>query len=144
MKLIAAIALFAMMGTPKEYPARVRIKKWDMTTVRNSRTGFVTDTRGHGYANVIVSGKGPQGFDFTFEGCDRLEPPPDGNGYPARWKNEHEIIIVNSEIGSDKTHECSFKISLRNYVYVNQNGQLSTRPMAGPTDTDTSKDKTLE
>ena len=141
MKLIAAVVLFAMMGgAPKEYPVRVHIKKWNMQTTRGRRTGFVLSTRGHGFANVVEPGKGTQGFEFTFEDCDRLESPADGGGYPARWKNEHEMVIVNSVIGSDKTHECDLKLTLRNVVYVVQNGHLATRPLGGANDTDTTKD----
>jgi len=141
MKIIPTIVLFAMFGgAPKVYPVRVHIKQWSMHTTRGRRTGFVYSTRGHGFANVVEPGKGTQGFEFTFEDCDRPESPADGGGFPARWKNEHEMVIVNSEIGSDKTHECELKLTLRNVVYVTRNGHLATRPLGGPDDTDTSKD----
>ena len=143
MKLIASIAMLAMMGggaAPKDYPIRVHIKKWSMHTTRGRRTGFVYDTRGHGFGNVIEPGKPPQGFEFTFEGCDRPTSPADGSGFPARFKNEHELIIVNSEIGSDKTHECPLKVTLRNVVYVYKDGRLATRPMGDASDKDDSAD----
>ena len=68
------------------------------------------------------------GFDFKFDGCNSFLATHGPGFGRARWKSVHELVIVTSEIGSDKTHECTLKVTERNFIYYRKDGVLQTKP----------------
>jgi hypothetical protein len=119
MTILLTIGLLTMFASPPDnHPARVAIEQARTETHNGVTTGS-------GAGNVITS-DGTQGFDYVFQGCTPFQASRGGSLYPATWDGKHSLTIRMKEVGSDRTHDCELKVSLRNFVYVMKDGQLKT------------------
>jgi len=87
--------------------------------------------RGAGHGNVFDLNLGERGFDYVFTGCRPFEPSVGDERYSARWKSTQRLALVSEPIGSAESHECTLRTTLRDFVYVEKNGKLSTAPIGG-------------
>lgn len=86
--------------------------------------------RGYGRGN-LTDGNETHAMEYTFE-C--LEHPMTSDGpedYAAKWKKPGQTIeLLMGEVGSQKTHTCEMKVTLREYVFERHNGVLYTISLA--------------
>jgi hypothetical protein len=118
-----------VLAASRNYPMQVQVfhVHW------HGRRGW---SQGFGRADLFSKEPGvppEQGMDFEFS-CG--QPVRDSMGpdmYPARYgKNRLEIVVGLPEMGSDKVHECTLKVEMKDYVYVrNGHGGLYEAPLNG-------------
>jgi hypothetical protein len=134
MKLMLTAALLLLfqvqVGGPTEvqdpnYPLRVRILE------RNTSRGM-NGMRVWGRADLEAPQE--QGFDYESD-CDTLFMVSHGDElYSAKWKKQDkEMEMLVSKMGTGKSSKCTVKADLKSYVYERQNGVISTKPMAAAT-----------
>jgi len=125
--LVSVVAVVTVAGvalaSEPDYPLRVVILH---------NTGQTGDGRavGQGEGNVR-DGSQWRGFDFTYSCGMRVAVTRGSDEYFARWKTtDTRLVIRLTEIGNPKhTSECDLKVTLKDFVYVSRNGQLSTAPL---------------
>jgi hypothetical protein len=119
------VALFSGLHlqavTPNVSP--VEIKIIDAVT----RGGAFTVEQGHG--DLKDPQLGWRGFDFVAEGCRPFEISVLGTSYHGRWKEAQRLTMLTHEVGSNKTHECTMKVTVRPFIYRVKDGKLSTSPV---------------
>ena len=110
------------------YPLRVRI-----LTRNASRTGYGA-MRMWGRADLFLDQQ-EQGFDYEST-CDELLMVTHGDErYSARWKKQDlELEMLVSKMGTNKSGKCTLKTDLKPFVYVWRNNGvqmvITTKPMA--------------
>jgi hypothetical protein len=104
------------------YPLRVRILG------RNSSRGAY-GMRVWGRADLVAPQA--QGFDYESD-CSVLFMVTHGNEfYGARWKKQDkELEMLVSRMGTGKSYKCSVKADLKPFVYEYEDGKIVTKPMA--------------
>ncbi len=82
--------------------------------------------RGFGRGNLI-DGADVHAIEYSFE-CNEHPMTSDGpEDYAAKWKKQGERVeLLMGEIGSQKTHTCELKVTLKPYVFERRNGLLVT------------------
>ena len=74
-----------------------------------------------GRADLI--GPPEQGFDFESECSEVFMVSHGDDQYSARWKKQNkELEMLVSKIGTGKSNKCVLKADLKPYVYVHENG----------------------
>ena len=105
------------------YPLKVRILERNA----NRRDGEVV--RSWGRADLI-DGQQEQGFDFESDSSELLMVSHGDETYGARWKKQdRELEMLGSKIGTGKSSKYVLKADLKPYVYIVQNGTIATKPM---------------
>src|SRR5579862_8181434 len=127
--LILLLFLFPQLpvGGPTQvqdpaYPLRVRILE------RNgSRSSY--GMRMWGRANITVPQE--QGFDYESD-CSMVFMVSHGDEvYSARWKKQDkELEMLVSKMGTGKSEKCTVKADLKPFVYYYDKGVIQTRPIA--------------
>jgi hypothetical protein len=103
------------------YPLKVRILE------RNtSRSAY--GMRMWGRANLTLPQE--QGFDYESE-CSMLFMVSHGDElYSARWKKQDkELEMLVSKMGTGKSEKCTVKADLKPYIYYGDKGIMQTKPM---------------
>jgi hypothetical protein len=103
------------------YPLKVRILE------RNtSRSAY--GMRMWGRANLTLPQE--QGFDYESE-CSMLFMVSHGDElYSARWKKQDkELEMLVSKMGTGKSEKCTVKADLKPYIYYWDKGIMQTKPM---------------
>jgi hypothetical protein len=82
--------------------------------------------RGFGRGNLI-DGTETHAIEYSFE-CNEHPMTSDGpEDYAAKWKKQGETVeLLMGEIGSQKTHTCELKVTLKPYVFERRNGIMYT------------------
>jgi len=121
--------LHAVDHDPSHYPLRVRLI--DLQWHNHYYRGMLDRIEGFGRGN-LTEGDKTQAFDYTFDCNPRPIRSVGDEFYPARWKKpEQTITILESTIGNENSmHDCDLKVSLHDFVYVRENGDLKTVPVA--------------
>jgi hypothetical protein len=72
-----------------------------------------------------------QGFDYESD-CGEVFMVTHGDEvYSARWKKQDkELEMLVSRMGTGKSDECVLKADPKPYVYAYENGVIVTKPMA--------------
>lgn len=114
-------------GQDPNYPLKVRI------LTRNASRG-PSDMRMWGRADLFGGAQAEQGFDYEST-CDEVVMVTHGDErYSARWKKQdRELEMLLSKVGSGKANKCSVKTDLQQFVYEFENGArgaVVTRPLA--------------
>lgn len=125
----AALLLFLFqvnVGGPTEvqdpnYPLRIRILE------RNTSRG-PNGMRVWGRADLEAPQQ--QGFDYESD-CDTLFMVSHGDElYSAKWKKQDkEMEMLVSKMGTGKSSKCTVKADLKSYVYARENGVMVTKPL---------------
>ncbi len=129
MKLLLPIFLLLAqaIGGPTQiqdpaYPLRVRILE------RNTSRRAGEVVRMWGRADLI-DGKQEQGFDFESDSSDLIMVSHGDELYSARWKKQdRQLEILVSKIGTGKSNKCVLKADLKPYIYIFENGTIVTKP----------------
>ncbi len=113
-------------GQDPNYPLRVRI-----LTRSSSRERF--GMRMWGRADLFGGAHAEQGFDYEST-CDEVVMVTHGDErFSARWKKQdRELEILLSKIGSGKANKCSVKVDLQQFFYEYENGSsgpVVTKPL---------------
>lgn len=104
------------------YPLRVRILERNIAR----RAGEIV--RMWGRADLVDAQE--QGFDFDSDCSDLFMVSHGDELYSARWKKQDkELEMLLSKIGTGKSSKCTLKADLKPFVYVIQDGVIVTRPM---------------
>ena len=108
------------------YPLRVRI------LTRNTSRGPY-GIRMWGRADLFGGAQPEQGFDFEST-CDEVLMVTHGDErYSARWKKQdRELEMLVSRVGSGKANKCSVKADLQQFVYEFEDGSrgpVVTKPL---------------
>jgi hypothetical protein len=104
------------------YPLRVRILERNIAR----RAGEIV--RMWGRADLVDAQE--QGFDFDSDCSDLFMVSHGDELYSARWKKQDkELEMLVSKIGTGKSNKCTLKADLKPFVYIIQNGVIGTRPM---------------
>jgi hypothetical protein len=104
------------------YPLRVRILERNIAR----RAGEIV--RMWGRADLVDAQE--QGFDFDSDCSDLFMVSHGDELYSARWKKQDkELEMLVSKIGTGKSSKCTLKADLKPFVYIIQNGVIVTRPM---------------
>jgi hypothetical protein len=114
-------------GQDPNYPLRVRI------VTRNTSRGQY-GMRMWGRADLFGGAQAEQGFDYEST-CDEVVMVTHGDErYSARWKKQdRELEMLLSKVGSGKANKCSVKTDLQQFVYEFENGTsgaVVTKPLA--------------
>jgi hypothetical protein len=114
-------------GQDPNYPLRVRI------LTRNTSRGQY-GMRTWGRADLFSDAQAEQGFDYEST-CDEVVMVTHGDErYSARWKKQdRELEMLLSKVGSGKANKCSVKTDLQQFVYEFENGTsgaVVTKPLA--------------
>jgi len=127
--LLVILAQLSVVGPTQvqdpNYPIRVRILQ------RNTSRGYSLRTWGR--ADIVVPKE--QGFDYTSD-CNDLFMVTQGDElYSARWKKQDlELEMLVSKMGTNKSGKCTLKTDLKPFVYVWRNNGvqmvITTKPMA--------------
>jgi len=124
--LVLAGSARVLLAAPNlaDYPLRVRI-------YNNHWNGSIYNGyRGFGRANLI-DGADAHAMDYTFDCDDHFMANDGGEAYPAKWKKPgQEVEMLVGIIGSDKVHRCTMKVSLKDFVFSKDNGELHTLTLA--------------
>ena len=104
------------------YPLRIRILERNGT-----RSGY--NLRMWGRADITVPRE--QGFDYESD-CSMVFMVSHGDEvYSARWKKQDkELEMLVSKMGTGKSEKCTVKADLKPFVYFYDKGGIQTRPMA--------------
>src|SRR5262249_36638257 len=115
------------VGGPSEtqdpaYPLRVRI------ITRNTSRGGYGGMRMRGRGDLF--GQQEQGFDYAST-CDELLMVTHGDDrYSAKWKKQDkELEMLVSKIGSGKADKCSVKTDVHPFIYEVERGAVVTKPI---------------
>jgi hypothetical protein len=106
------------------YPLRVRVLG------RNSSRSGYGAMRVWGRADLVVPQE--QGFDYESD-CNVLFMVSYGDElYSARWKKQDkELEMLVSKMGTGKSEKCTVKADLKPYVYFwDSNHLMQTKPLA--------------
>jgi hypothetical protein len=87
---------------------------------------------GTGEGNVYDQTLGIEGFDFVEQGCWTFGANQGDDRYQARWQSAQELVIVLRREASPKVEECTLHATLRNYIYVREDGRITTKPIGKP------------
>jgi flagellin-like protein len=131
--LILVGAAFAQVnvGGPTQvqdpaYSLRVRI------LTRNTSRGSY-GIRMWGRADLFGGAQPEQGFDFESTCNEVLMVTHGDERYSARWKKQdRELEMLVSRVGSGKSNKCSVKADLQQFVYEFENGNTGpvvTKPL---------------
>jgi len=113
-------------GQDPNYPLRVRI------LTRNTDRGPY-GIRMWGRADLFGGTLAEQGFDYEST-CDELVMVTHGDErYSARWKKQdRELEMLLSKVGSGKANKCSVKTDLQQFTYEFEDGTrgpVVTKPL---------------
>ena len=113
-------------GQDPNYPLRVRI------LTRNTSRGR-DGLRMWGRADLFGGALAEQGFDYEST-CDEVVMVTHGDErYSARWKKQdRELEMLLSKVGSGKAYKCSVKTDLQQFVYEFEDGSrgpVVTKPL---------------
>jgi hypothetical protein len=107
------------------YPLKVRI------LTRNTSQGAYGGMRMWGRADLF--GQQEQGFDFESTCGEVFTVTKDDERYSARWKKQDkELEILISRVGTGKSSKCVMKADLQKFVYEFENGNsgsIVTKPL---------------
>lgn len=109
------------------YPLRVRILTRNMS---RGQSGIRTWGRADLYNGAVPE----QGFEYEST-CDEVLMVTHGDErYSARWKKQdRELEMLVSRVGSGKANKCSVKSDLQQFIYEFQNGTngpVVTKPLS--------------
>jgi hypothetical protein len=131
--LVLLLIAFAQMnvGAPTQgqdpaYPLRLRV------LTRNSSGGggyYNPVVRTWGHAD-LYDGQKEQAVEYDAD-CEEVVMATKGpERYSARWKKQDkQIEILLSRIGTGKADRCTVKIDLQPFVYEFDHGEVITRPI---------------
>jgi hypothetical protein len=121
-----APALHADSRNPADYPLRIHIYGRNQTTFYHNRQ--TEEAKGEGRANLFEDGT-PKGIDFQFECDTRLQTSSGFETFPAKWKKPgQELVILQPQFGKNTYDTCRLKVMVKDFVYVNRNGNMTTEP----------------
>jgi hypothetical protein len=114
-------------GQDPNYPLRVRI------LTRNASRG-PNGLRMWGRADLFGGAQAEQGFDYEST-CDEVVMVTHGDErYSARWKKQdRELEMLLSKVGTGKATKCSVKTDLQQFTYEFEGGTrgpVVTKPLA--------------
>jgi hypothetical protein len=109
------------------YPLRVRILTRNMS-------GGQSGLRTWGRADLFGGAVPEQGFEYEST-CDEVLMVTHGDErYSARWKKQdRELEMLVSKVGSGKANKCSVKADLQQFIYEFErgaNGPVVTKPLS--------------
>ncbi len=137
MRCIASLILFASLASvapvmhaeshnPADYPLRVHIYRRNETTFYHNHQ--TEEAKGEGRANLFEGGE-PKGIDFQFECDTRLQTSSGFETFPVKWKKPgQELIILQPQFGKNSYDTCKLKVMVKDFVYVQHNGNLMSEP----------------
>jgi hypothetical protein len=122
--LIAAVVFSAGVAAgsspPRDYPFRVRAIRvvQDPQVIPPGGGRFVQGPdipTGRGSAAIFDESGPLEALQFKYVDKSCFNRPKDlfflvGGFYPARWENDHEVVIVRDVSTSGKVHECRVKV----------------------------------
>ena len=118
--------LHAESHNPADYPLRIHIYRRSETTFYHNRQA--EETKGEGRANLF-EGSEPKGLDFQFECDTKLQTSSGFETFPAKWKKPgQELVVLQPQFGKSSYDTCRLKVMVKDFVYVNRNGNLMTEP----------------
>ena len=125
----APATVLADSHNPADCPLRVHIFGRNETTFYHNRSA--DEAQGEGRADLFENGQ-PKGIDFQFDCDHRLLRSSGYETFPARWRKPgQELVILQPEFGKPGAYEsCRLKVMVKDFVYVNHNGNLMTEPAA--------------
>ena len=125
--LLLALAQLTVGGPTQvadpAYALKVRILE------RNTdRSGFAVRTWGRA---DLYDGQKAQGFDYQAD-CNMVFMVSRGDErFSARWKKQDkELEMLVSKMGTGKSSKCVVKADLKPYTYEFERGVIVTKPMA--------------
>ncbi len=99
------------------YPLRIRILT---SNVKHSCDGAI---RMWGRADLFNPTE--QGFDYEADCSERIMVTHGEERYSAKWKKQdRELEILVSKVGTGKNDKCTFKAELKPFIYEIQRGEL--------------------
>jgi hypothetical protein len=120
------LSMHAESHNPADYPLRIHIYRRNETTWYHNRVE--EEAKGEGRANLFEGGE-PKGLDFQFECDEKLQTSSGFETFPAKWKKPgQELVILQPQFGKNGYNVCHFKVMVKDFVYVNHNGNLTSEP----------------
>lgn len=123
---LAPAAALAESHNPADYPLRIHIYRRNETTFYHNRQA--EEAKGEGRANLFEGGE-PKGMDFQFECDQKLQSSSGFETFPAKWKKPgQELVILQPQFGKAGYDTCRLKVQMKDFVYVQHNGNLASEP----------------
>jgi hypothetical protein len=127
--LLSATVVNADSKNIADYTLRIRVFSKDSTTFYHNRVE--EESKGEGRGDIF-EGDDVHGVDFSFA-CDQKFKGSFGyETYRAKWKKPGQVLTVLLPVfGKSNTYfTCNFSTDVKDFVYIRQNGKLSSEPEA--------------
>ncbi len=91
---------------------------------------LVQRVKHEGYGNVLENGHPVRGFALKYERCSEHHPWPEG---VTKVQTGPQEFLVPSKDPDDTRQTCDLQVSFKPYIYLVENGKISTFPKQNET-----------